>query len=233
MKHERWNRLQTFQIVFVARWSAICILRRDMPEPTTTSRIVLPTRRNFIAATTAAAAGLAASVQTSQAFLFRRSTPLNMGELPSSWISNQGNSSIQAYADYLAGLRLKYVTPIQVIKAHAKKKGSTWNSLPPRSMWRSMGVSLKAADRLAAQLGQPVKEVTSAYRSPAYNRRCPGAKSRSYHLQNVALDLKFSSSTSRVASTARYLRSKGVFKGGVGRYSSFTHIDTRGQNVDW
>ena len=204
-----------------------------MPEPTPTSSIALPTRRNFIAATTAAAAGLAASVETSQAFLFRRSTPLDMSKLPSSWVANQGTRSIQSYADYLAGLRLKYVTPMQVIESHAKKKGSVWNALPPRSMWRNMGSSLKVTDKIAAQVGSPVREVTSAYRSPAYNRRCPGAKSQSWHMKNFALDLKFATSTSRVAAAARYLRSKGVFKGGVGRYSSFIHIDTRGHNVDW
>ncbi|MDA7881845.1 D-Ala-D-Ala carboxypeptidase family metallohydrolase [Akkermansiaceae bacterium] len=204
-----------------------------MPKPTTTSSIVLPTRRNFLAATTAAAAGLACTVQTSQAFLFRRSKPFDMSGLPSSWVAKQGERNIQSYADYLTGLRLKNVTPMQVIEAHAKKKGSVWNSLPPRSMWRDMGGSLKVADRIAAEVGTPVKEVTSAYRSPEYNRRCPGAKSRSWHTKNFALDLKFGTSTSRVAGAARYLRSKGVFKGGVGRYSSFTHVDTRGQNVDW
>jgi len=212
---------------------AICILRREMPEPAPTSRIVLPTRRNFIAATTAAAAGLAASVESSQAFLFRRSTPLDMSVLPSSWVASQGERSIQSYADYLAGLRLKYVTPMQVIESHAKKKGSVWNALPPRSMWRNMGTSLKVTDKIAAQVGTPVREVTSAYRSPAYNRRCPGAKSQSWHMKNCALDLKFATYTSRVAAAARYLRSKGVFKGGVGRYSSFIHVDTRGHNVDW
>ncbi|OUV10655.1 MAG: hypothetical protein CBC46_11210 [Verrucomicrobiaceae bacterium TMED86] len=212
---------------------AICILRREMPEPAPTSRIVFPTRRNFIAATTAAAAGLAASVESSQAFLFRRSTPLDMSVLPSSWVASQGERSIQSYADYLAGLRLKYVTPMQVIESHAKKKGSVWNALPPRSMWRNMGTSLKVTDKIAAQVGTPVREVTSAYRSPAYNRRCPGAKSQSWHMKNCALDLKFATYTSRVAAAARYLRSKGVFKGGVGRYSSFIHVDTRGHNVDW
>ena len=204
-----------------------------MPEPTPTSRIVLPTRRNFLAATTAAAVGLGASVETSEAFLFRRSVPLSMSELPPSWVADQGERSIQSYADFLSGLRLKYVTPMQVIESHAKKKGSVWNSLPPRSMWRNMGSSLKLADKIAAQVGTPVREVASAYRSPAYNRRCPGAKSHSWHMKNCALDLKFATSTSRVAAAARHLRSKGVFKGGVGRYSSFIHVDTRGHNVDW
>jgi hypothetical protein len=29
------------------------------------------------------------------------------------------------------------------------------------------------------------------------------------------------------------VRSKGAFQGGIGRYPDFTHIDTRGYNVDW
>jgi len=33
--------------------------------------------------------------------------------------------------------------------------------------------------------------------------------------------------------TARKMRTEGLFKGGVGSYSSFTHVDTRGQNADW
>lgn len=204
-----------------------------MPATETENRIILPTRRNFLAATAAAATGLVATTQTSHGFLFRQSPPLDLSSLPKSWVSRQGEKQIQSYAKYLEGLRLKYVSPIQVIKAHAKIKGSLWNSLPPRNMWRSMGGTLKAADRVAATIGQPVKEVTSAYRSPAYNRRCPGAKSRSWHVQNFALDLKFNASPSTVARAARAVRSKGFFKGGIGCYSSFTHIDTRGQNVDW
>lgn len=197
------------------------------------SRLILPTRRSFLAATTAAVTGLVATTQVSNGFLFRQSPPLDLSTVSKRWISLQGEKNIQSYAKYLDGLRLKYVTPLQVIKAHAKTKGSLWNSLPPRSMWRSMAGTLKAADRVASTLGKPVKEVTSAYRSPAYNRRCPGAKSRSWHMQNYALDLQFNASTSAVARAARHVRSKGFFKGGIGRYSSFVHIDTRGQNVDW
>ena len=96
-----------------------------------------------------------------------------------------------------------------------------------------MGGTLKAVDHVAATIGQPVMEVASAYRSPAYNRRCSGAKSSSWHLQNFALDLKFQASPGTVARAARSVRAKGVFKGGIGRYPSFVHIDTRGKNADW
>ena len=100
-------------------------------------------------------------------------------------------------------------------------------------MWRAMAGTLMAADRVAAVLEQPINDVVSAYRSPAYNRRCPGAKPRSWHMQNFALDLQFKASPSSVACAALYVRSKGAFQGGIGRYSDFTHIDTRGHNVDW
>lgn len=204
-----------------------------MPDTTSSSRIVLPTRRNFLASAALAATGVVAGSQSAQGFLFRQSPPLDLSNLPDHWVRKEGERRIQSYGKYLEGLSLKHVTPLQVIRAHAKTKGSLWNSLPPRSMWRSMAGTLKVTDRLAAELGQPVKEVTSAYRSPSYNRRCPGAGSRSWHMQNYALDLKFETSPWKVARTARYLRSKGFFKGGIGRYATFTHLDTRGQNVDW
>ncbi len=217
----------------MAQWVFFSIVPA-MPETTETrNRIIIPTRRNFIAATTAAAAGLAATTQRSHGFLFRQSPPMDLSNLPATWVRHEGEKKIQSYGKFLAGLRLKYVTPEQVIKAHARRKGSVWNNLPPKSMWRAMAGTLKAADRVAATLGKPIKTVTSAYRSPAYNSRCPGAKSRSWHLQNYALDLQFKASTSRVAAVARHVRSQGHFKGGIGRYSSFVHIDTRGHNVDW
>lgn len=204
-----------------------------MNTPDTSSCIILPTRRNFMAATTAAVAGVVATTQASHGFLFRHSPPMSLATLPSSWVKIEGEQKIQSYGKFLTGLRLKYVTPLQVIKAHARTKGTLWNSLPPKSMWRSMAGTLKAADRVASALGQPIKNVTSAYRSPAYNSRCPGAKPRSWHMQNFALDLQFKASPRSVATAARHVRSEGLFKGGIGRYSSFVHIDTRGHNVDW
>ncbi|MEJ6646830.1 MAG: D-Ala-D-Ala carboxypeptidase family metallohydrolase [Akkermansiaceae bacterium] len=112
-------------------------------------------------------------------------------------------------------------------------KGSLWNNLPERHSWRAMGQTLKVADCIGAQVGMPVKDVTSAYRSPAYNRRCPGAKTNSWHMRNSALDLQFGTSPRNIAAAARKLRERGYFKGGVGSYSDFTHIDTRGSNIDW
>ncbi|MGE9270512.1 MAG: D-Ala-D-Ala carboxypeptidase family metallohydrolase [Verrucomicrobiales bacterium] len=167
------------------------------------------------------------------AFFFKtKGSSVSLEGLPSQWVALQGRN-LPDYAQYLAGLRLRNVTPRQVIEAHAKRKGSVWNTLPPKRLWKNLVPTLKALDKVADQVGRPVSEVVSAYRSPAYNARCAGAKRGSWHQANVALDVKFPVRPSTVASTARSLRSRGLFRGGVGRYYSFTHIDTRGQNADW
>lgn len=204
-----------------------------MPSRETNNRIILPTRRTFLAATTAAAASLVATTQTSHGFLFRQSPPLNLNSLPTNWLKLEGEQKVQSYAKYLTGLRLKYVTPLQVIKSHAKTKGSLWNTLPPKSMWRAMAGTLMAADRVAAVLEQPIDDVVSAYRSPAYNRRCPGAKSSSWHIQNFALDLQFKASQAPSPPLRFMCVLRGRSKGGSDATPDFTHIDTRGYNVDW
>lgn len=174
-----------------------------------------------------------AGVQRSEAFFFfGGESNLDIDALPKEWVRAQGNE-LTAYARHIAKYRLEKITVQDVIKVHARRKGSTWNSLPPRETWDDMGPTLKAADKLSIALGSQITEICSAYRSPAYNARCPGAKPRSYHKSNIALDLIFNTSTSRVSRVARELRNNGLFEGGVGRYSTFTHLDTRGYNADW
>ncbi|WP_075087948.1 D-Ala-D-Ala carboxypeptidase family metallohydrolase [Verrucomicrobium spinosum] len=75
--------------------------------------------------------------------------------------------------------------------------------------------------------------IASAYRSPAYNATCPGAAPQSFHLHNLALDLVYDCPPAKVAEAAHALRNRGFFRGGIGKYPSFTHIDTRGKNADW
>lgn len=199
--------------------------------------LVPASRRRALTLIATGAAALTAGVSPASAFSFFRrgssaSARIDLNGLSSEWVARQG-SDLKAYADFLAGLKLQRLTPRQVIEAHAKRRGSVWNSLPPKKMWRNIAPTLKVIDRVAMELGQPVEEIVSVYRSPAYNARCAGASRGSWHKANVAVDVAFPIRASVVASTARSLRSRGLFKGGVGRYSSFTHIDTRGQNVDW
>lgn len=158
--------------------------------------------------------------------------PAAFGDLPEEWVQRE-RALLPEYTRYLSKLNLKSICPKQVIEAHAKSHGPIWNTLPPKAWWTRMGYTLRVADRIALEMNVTQVEVISAYRCPAYNANCEGAKSRSWHQANVAVDIKFPARASAVASTARNLRNRGLFKGGVGGYWNFTHIDSRGENMDW
>ncbi|MCU0796400.1 MAG: D-Ala-D-Ala carboxypeptidase family metallohydrolase [Akkermansiaceae bacterium] len=184
----------------------------------------------------AAGAALVGSTTPAHAFFFRRreaekQAKLDLTGLPGEWIARE--TELKGYADFLASLKLRNITPRMVIEAHAKRRGNVWNTLPPKRMWRNIAPTLRAIDLVSTEVGQPVKELISIYRSPAYNARCFGARRGSWHQTNVAVDVSFPVAASVIAQAARDLRSKGHFSGGIGRYGSFTHIDTRGQNIDW
>jgi len=152
--------------------------------------------------------------------------------IPAEWVRMQGRT-LREYWDYLGRLRLRNVPLEMLVASHSKQRGGVWNSLPPKKEWKYMAETLKVADRLAAEIRSPLVEIVSAYRSPQYNSRIAGASSGSYHQRNMALDLRYKASPRVVHQAARKLRAQGVFSGGVGRYGTFTHIDTRGENIDW
>ena len=153
-------------------------------------------------------------------------------ELPEEWAAAHGTLPGE-YLRYLNTLGLKRICPKQVLVTHAHHRGSVWNTLPPKPWWRRIAYTLLVVERIAREMNVSQIEVISAYRCPAYNALCPGAKSGSWHQANVAADVKFPVKASKVTTTARELRDLGLFKGGVGGYSNFTHIDCRGQNVNW
>lgn len=153
-------------------------------------------------------------------------------DLPEEWAVQHG-AAAAAYLRYLSGLKLQRVQPAQVVTAHAKQKSSVWNAIPPKQWWPRMGYVLRVVDRIAREMGVNEVEIISAYRAPAYNAHCPGAKSGSWHQANVAADIKFPVAASKVTKMARELRNLGLFHGGVGGYWNFTHVDARGSNIDW
>lgn len=142
-------------------------------------------------------------------------------------------SNVEVYSRYLSRIGLRNISIRQIIDTHAKAHGNVHNTLPPRQLWGNIQKTLRALDKVSVGLGEPVSEVVSVYRSPAYNACCPGAKSHSYHLRNNAIDVRFNASPRKVAAVARGMREAGLFRGGIGRYSDFTHLDTRGTNADW
>lgn len=187
-------------------------------------------RRRFIGWFGAVGASLYISGQTAKAVTFY-STKAVEG-IPQSWVDQKGKDVLR-YANYIKGLRLKNITPKMVLAPHFKTRGRTRNSLPPRHMWKNIAPTLRVLDIMSTRMKAPIGELLSIYRSPAYNSAVRG-RSGSIHKQNRAIDVKFSGVSPRtVSAVARKFRSNGTFSGGVGRYSSFTHIDTRGYNADW
>lgn len=174
------------------------------------------------------------SVQTSSSQITtNRAVPFAVQpDLPEEWLVRHG-SMANDYLRYLNTLGLRRVSPGQVLASHAKAKGSVWNELPPKAWWKRMGYTLRVVDRIAREMNVSQVEVISAYRAPAYNARCAGARAGSWHQANIAADVKFPVRASLVTATARELRDLGLFKGGVGGYWDFTHVDARGQNINW
>lgn len=154
-----------------------------------------------------------------------------LAEVSRDWARVHG-AQANEYLRYLNGLRFRKINPEQVIAAHAKQRRDVWNSLPPKQWWNRMGYVLRVVDRVAMEMNLDRVEVVSAYRTPAYNAYC-GGRSRSWHQANVAVDIKTPVSAYRFTKTARQLRDEGLFRGGVGSYPGFTHIDARGQNINW
>jgi uncharacterized protein YcbK (DUF882 family) len=122
---------------------------------------------------------------------------------------------------------------MEMLRAHFKMRGNVCNTLPPREHWKNIAPTLRVADELRERLGVPLVTIASAYRSPSYNATCPGAAAHSYHTRNMALDLVFDCAPEKVVKAAGTLRAEGFFAGGIGRYTGFTHVDTRGKAADW
>ena len=83
--------------------------------------------------------------------------------------------------------------------------------------------------KIRTHFGKPVT-ITSAYRTPTRNKAV-GGTTYSQHLYGRAADIKVSGVTpKKVAAYAETLLPK---KGGIGIYSTFTHIDTRATKSRW
>lgn len=72
--------------------------------------------------------------------------------------------------------------------------------------------------------------ITSAYRTPTKNKAC-GGETYSQHLYGKAADIKVNGVTPK--KVAAYAETVLKNKGGIGTYSTFTHIDIRATKSRW
>lgn len=137
---------------------------------------------------------------------------------------------------FVATLGLRHISAQELLFLGASNAGGPCggsNRLPPKSLWSNIGATAQMLDEIRERLGAPCR-VLSGYRAPPYNS-CIGGESASLHMRFNALDFKCATGTSTQWHTiAKQVRSSNAkFRGGIGKYASFIHIDTRGTNADW
>jgi hypothetical protein len=107
------------------------------------------------------------------------------------------------------------------------------NQYPDKSLWSKIAPTAAILDRLRDDLAGPI-HILSAYRAPPYNQCLDGTATNSFHMRFQALDFVCDQGRpSDWAGRLRDYRSRGLFKGGIGTYRTFVHVDTRGYNADW
>lgn len=142
------------------------------------------------------------------------------------------------FVAFVAGLGLKHFKPYELLTMghqHTDRDSPAFglNEPPPRGLWGNIERTVKVLDELRNILGATIV-LSSAYRSPAYNRMIAGAGA-SQHMQFNALDFSVRSSSSPAdwAAALKQMRANKRFHGGIGVYSTFVHLDTRGMDADW
>lgn len=127
----------------------------------------------------------------------------------------------------------RYFTSDEFTSYFEVERRGVRNSPPPKDMWVNIIPTLRVVDQLRDDLRRPIV-ILSSYRSPEYNKRIDGAATQSYHMKFQALDISVSGHMPQeVHRRLSLMRSAGAFKGGLGLYNTFVHIDTRGHNANW
>lgn len=104
------------------------------------------------------------------------------------------------------------------------------NTDPPVELWPNMEQTAKTLETARIRFGKPLA-LTSIYRSPGYNKRVGGV-ANSQHVRFNAVDIS-TASPAKLYLVLMEMRRDGLFKGGLGLYRTFVHMDTRGYNATW
>lgn len=124
-------------------------------------------------------------------------------------------------------------SPEEVLTRVSNVNRGVKNSMPPKLLWRNCINTLFILQILRSKLGVPIT-ITSGFRSVEYNKTLNNSASDSQHSHFTAFDIRSPSvSPTAIHKELRYLRSIGLFQGGIGLYGTFVHVDTRGTNTDW
>jgi peptidoglycan hydrolase-like protein with peptidoglycan-binding domain len=116
----------------------------------------------------------------------------------------------------------------------AKHATNQLNTDPPEELWPRILKTIEVLVELKRRLGNPAITLNSVFRSRLYNASVGGARD-SQHVKFTAVDLVAHDGRSprEWAAVLHEMRNEQFFAGGIGLYSSFVHVDTRGHNADW
>jgi uncharacterized protein YcbK (DUF882 family) len=139
----------------------------------------------------------------------------------------------QSFTEWFNTLGIRHFSASEFTEYFQVHRRGVTNSEPPRELWPNIVPTLRIVDDLREHFGKPIT-LLSSYRSQAYNAAIGDAAPKSLHKQFKALDISVSGKTPKqVFKVLSQWRDAGRFKGGLGLYPSFVHIDTRGTNATW
>jgi uncharacterized protein YcbK (DUF882 family) len=136
----------------------------------------------------------------------------------------------EEFQEELNKRKIKHFSADEIFFKGASDAKLKLNTEPPKELWSNMWKTIEIADKAREKFGKPLK-IASAYRSPKYNKAIGGAP-KSHHVNFNALDLR-TTAPKTLHKILKDMRAKGMFKGGLGLYKTFVHLDTRGNNADW
>lgn len=104
----------------------------------------------------------------------------------------------------------------------------------PKQYWSNLKALMRDLEVLRKALGNRPITISSGYRAPDHNKAIGGA-TRSQHLYANAGDIKVSGVPPHVvqAKIKELMLAGRIRLGGIGRASTYTHIDGRGRKTAW
>lgn len=107
-------------------------------------------------------------------------------------------------------------------------------TLVPSKYYPNVQKVMNMLEKLRSALGSDMIKINSGYRTAGYNAKVGGAKS-SLHLTANAADIVAYKNGKKIAPATVYAKANTIVgnAGGVGKYSTFTHIDCRGTKSRW
>lgn len=135
------------------------------------------------------------------------------------------------YREWLEAQGLRFGFPAELSALASNTRLAVGNDTPPVERWDAIIPTVRLVEQVRERFGPTT--INSAYRAPAYNVAVGGVGD-SRHSKNDAIDFSCAnSSPAQWAAFLRELRAAGEFRGGIGVYKTFVHVDTRGTNADW